>query len=82
MSNVILLEMSDLAVLKVFLTSQWFFVVLAGTCFEVALLLFYAAKAQRSVDLSIRRSLWRGQLKASLCFTPHSNQHRATAEVS
>lgn len=49
----ILLEMSDLADLKVFLTSQWFFVVLVGTRFEVTLLLFYTAKAQRSVDLSI-----------------------------
>lgn len=81
MSNMILLEMSDLADLKVFLTSQCFFVALAGTCFEVTLLLFYTAKAQRSADLSIRRSLWRGQLKASLCFT-HSNEHRETAEVS
>lgn len=81
MSNMVLLEMSDLADLKVFLTSQWFFVVLAGTCFEVTFLLFYTAKAQRSVDLSVRRSLWRGQLKASLCFT-HSNEHGETAEVS
>lgn len=53
MSNMILLEMSDLADLKVFSTNQWFFVVLAGTCFEVALLLLYTAKAQRSADLSI-----------------------------
>lgn len=43
---------------------------------------FYTAKAQRSVDLSIWRSLWRGQLKASLCFIPCSNKHGAAAEVS
>jgi len=47
----ILLEMSNLANLKIFLT--WLFVALAGTCFEVVSLLFYTAKAQRSVDLSI-----------------------------